>query len=251
MFAGFSSLGEGIRLVLKPGLRRYVIAPVVIILVLYIATIWVSSYMFSSWLEGWLNTIPSWLEWLDFLLVPLFVVALVIAALFTFTVVVNLLAAPFYGFLVEAVERELGEPGPEDERGIWRQMMDGMVRELQKLRYIVPPMVVLALLWFVPGINLIVPFAWLVLSVWSMALEYLDYSMDTHGVSVARMRDLLKAKRYTTLTFGTAVNALIWIPVLNLVVMPGAVAAGVLLWRDYYRPMHEKMNASTPATTRR
>ncbi|WP_435638886.1 sulfate transporter CysZ [Carnimonas bestiolae] len=241
MLDGFSSLGEGIRLVLKPGLRRYVIVPVIIILLLYAGMIALLATLFSGWLEHWMNAVPSWLQWLDFLLLPLFVLALIVPALYTFTVMVNLLASPFYGFLVEAVERHLGEPPAEDSRSLWRQSLDGVIRELQKLRHVVPRMLVLLILGFVPGINVITPFLWLVFSAWSLAAEYLDYTMDAHGVSVARMRELLQAKRFRTLSFGGAVSVLIWIPVVNLFVMPGAVAAGVILWRDHYRLLNETL----------
>lgn len=241
MLDGFSSLGEGIRLVLLPGLRRYVIVPVIIILLLYAGMITLLGSLFSGWLEHWMNAVPSWLQWLDFLLLPLFVLALIVPALYTFTVMVNLLASPFYGFLVAAVERHLGEPSADDSRSLWRQALDGLIRELHKLRYLLPRMLVLLVLGFVPGINVIVPFLWLAFSAWGLAIEYLDYTMDAHGVSFTRMRELLYAKRFHTFSFGGAVSVLIWIPVLNLFVMPGAVAAGVILWRDHYRSLNKTL----------
>ncbi len=49
-------------------------------------------------------TLPSWLSFLNYLLWPLFVVLVVLMVFFTFTMLANIIAAPFNGFLAEKVE---------------------------------------------------------------------------------------------------------------------------------------------------
>ncbi|WP_043448097.1 sulfate transporter CysZ [Halotalea alkalilenta] len=237
MLEGLNALRLGIRLVLSAGLRRYVIVPVLINLVLYAITITLLVRGFSSWMDQWMALVPSWLGWLDWLIVPLLAIALLIPAFFTFTLMVNLIASPFYGFLAEAVERRLGG-GSEDSRSLGRQAIDSFKRELHKLTYILPRMALLFAAGFVPGLNLFTPFLWMLFSAWCMAIQYLDYAMDNHGVSFPRMRGLLAAGWWRTLGFGAAVSLTVWIPLLNLVVMPGAVAAGAVMWQRSYAALN-------------
>ncbi len=49
-------------------------------------------------------TLPDWLSFLSYILWPLFVALLVLMVFFTFTLVANIIAAPFNGFLAEKVE---------------------------------------------------------------------------------------------------------------------------------------------------
>ena len=247
MLEGFEALGEGIRLVMRPGLRRYVIVPVIIILVVYSLTLYGLVKVFTHWLDEWIALIPHWLDWLGWILIPLITLTLIVIAFFTFTLMVNLLASPFYGFLVERVENELGMEGANDQRSLGRQAWDGFIRELHKLSYILPRMLILFLLGWVPVVHLITPFLWLVFSFWSVALEYLDYTMDVHEVSFKKMLKLLGKLPIKTLGFGFAVSVLLWIPIVNLIVMPAAVAAGVIMWRDSYGKVSRQLGYQSGA----
>ncbi len=66
------------------------------------------AHLFSTLIDAWL---PDWLRWLDRQLWPLFGL-LVLGAVFSgFSLVANLVAAPFNGRLAQAVETHLrGEP---------------------------------------------------------------------------------------------------------------------------------------------
>ena len=49
-------------------------------------------------------SLPDWLSFLSYILWPIFVVLVVLMVFFTFTMLANVIAAPFNGFLAEKVE---------------------------------------------------------------------------------------------------------------------------------------------------
>ena len=55
------------------------------------------------------------------------------------------------------------------------------------------------------------------------------------GVSFRDLRARLAARRWPTLTYGGWVTLITWLPLANLFLLPGAGAAGVLMWDRHYR----------------
>jgi CysZ protein len=51
--------------------------------------------------------IPAWLQWLDWLIYPLFFIGFFVAGFFTFTLIANLIASPFYGGLAAKTQHIL------------------------------------------------------------------------------------------------------------------------------------------------
>ena len=102
--SGSQYLSAGLKLVLSPGLRLFVLLPLTINLILFVALIGFAVRQFSGWLDSLMGSLPNWLSFLDFLLWPLFVVLLLMMVFFTFTLLANIIAAPFNGFLAEKVE---------------------------------------------------------------------------------------------------------------------------------------------------
>ena len=91
---GFGYLREGLRLMRAPGLKRYVAVPLLISTALFTTAILAGIHWLDvllGWLTGYL---PSWLEWLRYLLWPLFMLTAVLLVFYTFSLLTNLLAAP-------------------------------------------------------------------------------------------------------------------------------------------------------------
>ena len=97
-------LREGLKLVLSPGLRLFVLLPLTLNLLLFVTLISFAVQQFTAWVEVLMSSLPSWLGFLDYLLWPLFVLLVLLLVFFTFTLLANLIAAPFNGFLAEKVE---------------------------------------------------------------------------------------------------------------------------------------------------
>lgn len=104
VLSGPQYLREGLKLVLSPGLRLFVLLPLAINLILFVGLIYFAGHQFSLWVDTLMPTLPSWLSFLNYLLWPLFVVLVVLMVFFTFTMLANIIAAPFNGFLSEKVE---------------------------------------------------------------------------------------------------------------------------------------------------
>ena len=89
-------LFKGLKLLASTQLRTFIIIPVLINVVLYSAALMLGYYYVADLINQF---IPGWLQWLSWILWPLFFISFFIAGFFTFTVLANLLAAPFYGKL--------------------------------------------------------------------------------------------------------------------------------------------------------
>ncbi|MDL2190962.1 sulfate transporter CysZ [Cobetia sp. LC6] len=237
MIDAVSALVRGTRMVYTPGLRRFVFVPLAINLVLYSITLWVLFNQFGGWIDYWMLKVPAWLDWLSWLIWPLLVVSLLLVVFFTFSLVTNLIAAPFYGILAEKVEHRLDGTLIDDDRGLVKIGVDSLGREMAKLGYFIPRMIALFIIGFIPGLNLLSPLLWGLFSAWSMSIQYLDYPMDNHQVSFGDMKQRLKARWWPSLTFGAAVFVMTLVPLANLLFIPGAVAGAVLMWQSHYRQL--------------
>ena len=240
--AGLASLIEGIRLLARPGLRRYVIWPLGInILVFAAALYWAAgrSQGLIAWLQSLLPTLPDWLSWLElglaWLLWPLFVLLALVLVFQGFTLIANLIAAPFNGLLSGQVERLLrGAPAPSETSPaagpgqLLGCAAKAFIDELRKMLHLLLwaiPILILSLL-----VPLIGPFLWFTFTAWTLALEYLDYPMANQGLGARAIRRRLRARPVLSLGFGAATAALTLIPVVNFIAMPSAVAGATVLW---------------------
>ncbi|GAA3903069.1 sulfate transporter CysZ [Halomonas cibimaris] len=229
------AIAQGTRWVYRPGLRRYVFAPIAVNLAVYVILLGMVISRFGGWVEHWMNLVPGWLDWLSWLIWPLFVLCLLAVVFFTFTLVTQLIAAPLYGFLAEKVEIVATGRAPLDDRSLTRAAVDALGRELVKLGYILPRAAVLFVISWIPGVNLLAPLLWGLFSAWMMAISYLDYPMDNNQISFADMRRRLARRPWHSLSYGGAVTLITWIPLANLFLIPGAVAGAVLMWDAHYR----------------
>lgn len=229
---GAAYLLKGARLVMLPGLRRYVVIPVLINTVLFAAAL----YFAAGWIHAFASELlPAWLDWLAVVLVPVFLVLSAIAVFFTFTMVANLIASPFNGMLAEAVESRLTgrPPAPTSVGRIMQDVGIAIASELRKLGYIMVRIIPLLLLFFVP---LAGPVLWAMFSAWMLAIAFVDYPMGNHGIGFPEQRRILAGRRWLGLGFGLAVMGAMTIPVLNFFVMPCAVAGATALWVDAFAP---------------
>jgi len=221
---------RGLRMLGQPGLRHFVWAPLLINLLLYGLGAWVGAHYFSAALH-WL--IPGWLEWLRWLLWPLFALLLSIIAFFSFTLVANIIAAPFYGPLAEKVLSILGVPVVQEEHaGVFVGLAADLASEARRMAYFAWRALPLLLLSAIPGVNLIAPFLWLLFGAWSLSLEYLAYPLEAQGLRFDQQRQMAAAHRLETLSLGGAIMLGLGVPVLNILIPPAAVVGAALYVAD-------------------
>lgn len=226
---GFGYAFEGLRLLGRPGLRRYVALPLLVNLAMFAAGGWwiaVSLGDLVDWVQGYL---PEWLDWLAWLLWPVAVAGFLAVAWFGFTLLANLIGSPFNSLLSEKVAGLSGKP-PGPGRPLWQEVVVAPVAEVRKLAHFAVLAVPALLLFLVPLVNVAAPAVWLAVSAWMLALEYGDYPMANAGIDFPAQRARLRARRGLAMGFGGGVLVMTLVPVLNFFSMPAGVVGATLLW---------------------
>ena len=231
LLTGAGYVLTGLRWLPKAGLRGFVAMPLLINTVLFGVGIWWSAGQFERFDQYVQGLLPTWLAWLHWLLWPLFILTALVVLVYTFTVVANLIAAPFNGLLAERVER-LATPGaPRPATPLnWKDLALSPLTEVRKLLYFIGWAIPLLLLSFVPVVNAIAPLLWALFSAWMLALEYADYPLGNRGLNFREQRRFLRRHWPLTLGFGGMTLLLTLIPILNFLVMPAAVIGATLMW---------------------
>lgn len=236
--SGFGYFFYGLELALSPGIRRFVIMPLLAnILLVGGALLYLFSHL-DSWINQWMGQIPDWLSWLSYILWPLLVVTILATFSYFFSTLANFVAAPFNGLLAEKVEEKLTGHTINDE-GILAVIKDVpriMAREWRKLLYTLPKAIGLFLLLLIPALGQTLgPILWFLFTAWMLAIQYCDYPFDNHKVAFNDMRNNLKQKQGKAYGFGMLVSVLTTIPIINLFVMPVAVCGATAMWVSEFK----------------
>ncbi len=216
----------------QPGIRLYVIVPFLLNALLFAGILFFGVHRLNDLIE-WLTSNWTWTAWLSWLLWPLFALIALTIVFFCFSIVANLISAPFNGFLAQAVAVHLSGSCPTQQTGLKTlpgELLAAFKSEAIKLVYFSVRAVPLLLLFFVPIIQAFAPLIWFLFGAWMLALEYMEYPMGNEGILFPEVRATLAERRTLTFGFGSSVMLLTMIPVLNFVVMPAAVAAATKIW---------------------
>ena len=183
--------------------------------------------------------VTGWWEWVRWILWPIFVIVSLAVVFFCFSIFANLVAAPFNGFLAEAVESKLSNITLPDSVGIKAipaEIIKAIKSESRKFLYFVIRAIPMLLLFIIPVAQIAAPFIWLLFGSWMLALEYMDYPMGNHGIVFPEQRKIMVLKKKQTFGFGLGVMLLTFVPVINFIAMPVAVAGASKMWVDKLKP---------------
>lgn len=234
---------RGWHLITQPGLRRFVIMPILINIVLLVLVFWVMLGQIGGLAAWTVSFVPAWLDWLSYIIYALAIVTVLLVFFFIFNLLAGFIAAPFNGILAEKVERMLTGQAL-DEMGMLDLAKDTpriLLREWQKFVYSFPKFIGLFILSFVPGIGqTLVPPLFFLYGAWMAAIQYCDYPFDNHKIPFKKMRYQLAEKRSLNLTFGGLVSICTFIPFLNFIIIPVAVCGATALWVDHYRVVSDE-----------
>lgn len=238
---GVYYFSQGWKLVREPGIKRFVVLPLLVnIILLGGAFVWLFTRL-DVWIPAMMSHVPNWLQWLSYVLWPLVTLSVLLVFGYFFSTIANLIAAPFSGLLAEQLEARLTGATPPDTGvlDIMKDLPRIMKREFQKLAWYLPRAVVLLLLYIIPGIGqTVAPVLWFLFSAWMLAIQYCDYPFDNHKVPFKQMRVALREKKVVNMQFGALVSLFTLIPILNLFIMPVAVCGATAMWVDSYRAKH-------------
>ncbi len=221
-------LSRSLKLARTPELRRYVIIPLIFNILVFGGLYWLS----GSWIAGWITAATA--DWalsgfwsflngaLHFLVdAAVILVWILLLGLFAsvFSIGVQLIAAPFMGFLAEKVDIQV-TGHPMNDESIPAMIVRTFKRELRKTWYwlwrAVLILFVVGVVYFIPVINVFASAIWFLWSGWLLGMQYIDFGADNRQVPFEVMLERLKEKRWLVLTFGAIVMALTMNPLVNL-----------------------------------
>lgn len=238
-FRGAGFFMRGLAMLPDKGIRLFVLVPLLINIFLFSGAIWLLFDQMGYWIDYLLSSILpdwDWLQFLRYLLWPLVAGFVLITVYYSFSVVANIIAAPFNGILSEKVEQRLRGVTLTDSG--WKEIVAliprTVAREVSKLLYYLPRLLFLLILTFIPVLGMLAPILLFLFSCWMMAIQYCDYPMDNNRVSFRDMKDSLKQRRLTSVGFGGLVSVGMMIPLVNLLVMPAAVIGATIFWVEEY-----------------
>lgn len=240
LFQGMRYVFKGFSLITQAGIRPYVVVPLLINILILTGGIWLVSSQVDRWMS---QLLPSWLSWLEWLLWPLFIVMISFVVFYTFTMLANIISAPFNSLLAEQVEKRLnGLPVTEFQgfKSIPSLITRTFRSEASKLWYMAKWGILLILITLIPGINVISPLAWTIFGAWMLAIEYADYPMGNHELYFKDELQTLKKHPAHALGFGWILSLMTAIPFLNFLAMPVGVAGGTALWVDELSKRHRE-----------
>lgn len=164
-------------------------------------------------------------------------IALALLSYYVWLMVTSLVTAPVKDALSELVEaRRTGKPGPRFSIGALVAEVGRTLRVEggKLLLYAIVMLPLYALSFAVPAVGQVVVtiVGWYFTSLF-LAFDYLDWPMARRGWGFrARYRALARDNRAVALGFGTACWFFLLVPILNVLLIPGAVVAGTNLYVD-------------------
>jgi CysZ protein len=241
--AGYPLRGARFVYVEHRALARYWLPPIVLASLVTAIAVWLvldhrHELIAALWSapptgDGLWSDVLRWLRSaLGFVLTGAALAFAVIAALF----VSQIVAAPFHEALSHAVEliRCGASPDSSTLASLIRDALRSVQLAIAKLGLYVALMLPL---WIgsvlVPGAGaLVASGAGFAITIAFLALDHLDWAASRHGLSVRERIGFLRTHPAALAGFGLSVWVLLFVPVLNLVLMPAAVAGGTLLFID-------------------
>jgi len=229
---GTAYLAQGWSLITSKGIKRYVIIPLGLNILLFGGLIWAGYSQFGPLVDSVMSYVPDWLGFVQSILWFIIVLLTAIVVFFTFTPVANIIAAPFNAIMAEKIEEKLTGRNVNSGVSLMTIIKDSIMSQIGKLVYIAAWSLSLLIIGLIPVINIISPFLWILFGSWLLSLEYLDYPMGNHDLTFKQQKQALKKRRGLALGFGGGVMALTSIPIINFIVMPIAVAGATAMWVD-------------------
>lgn len=222
-----------------PRLLGYVAVPAAVNTLLFTALVWFAGSRFGRWVEAllprgdaWYWSVVFYALWLVFALV------LFLLVVYTFTLVGNLLLAPFNDLLSEKVEwvhtgNRLEEPF---RLGAFLADMKRSFRaEIGRLLLFALGFALLLTLHFFPPVGTAVyGVAATAYTLFFLGWEYLDYTLERWHFPFRAKRRAAFSNLGIFFGFGAGAALLLLIPVVNFLAIPVCVAGGTLLVCDLH-----------------
>jgi len=235
--SGIGYFIKGLGLLWAPGVKRYVIVPLLINCLLFSFAIWFGFGQLSAWINVLMSNLPDWLQWLSWIFYILFGLLCLLVVFFSFSLLANIVAAPFNDLLCAAVTRHIAGSQlltNRDQPPFVQQILPAMSNEVRKLLHFIKWSVPFLILLVIPGINVVGTVLWFMYSAWMLNMEYLEYPLSQDNSDFKWQLQQLRQHKILSLSYGSVVCAATLIPIANFLVMPTAIAGATAIWLDHY-----------------
>lgn len=234
----FYPFSSGPFLLAHPGLLRFIAIPFLINTAIFSIAVYFGLDFFNRTVTGYLPQGEAW-YWL-LISYALWVVAVLLTAVlvfFGFSVVGNLLAAPFNDLLSERTQEILGDRRSDEPLSLnafWADTLRTLRDEAIKMACFVLGMLFLLLLNLIPVLGTLL---YAVLSVtftlFFLAVEYTGFVFGRQRRSFGQQCRYLFSRKSLLAGFSSGVLALLAIPFLQFVCIPLAVVGATRLCHDF------------------
>jgi CysZ protein len=210
-------------------LRRLAVAPLLLNVVLYGATLVLFIHYYSDLFALLMDRPDAWYGLVGYYLLRLLAFVLIGAVfLFSFTLVGTVLAAPFLELLSERTEAVLRAPRAEQPFRLTRWVAD----ILRSVGHACTLLLLLAVTFPLSFLPVAGPVAWLGLGCLLLAYDFASIAMDRRRWSFREKWRLLLGDMAGTLGFGAALFCLLAVPLVGWLMLPPAAVAGTMLLLD-------------------
>jgi len=237
--SGFIYPFKGFRfLISSPRLIALAAIPVAINTLLYAFFAWYVYSRFGRWVEALTANGDAW-YWavLHYILIVFVSLFLIVFIFYTFTMVGNLILAPFNEVISEKVEALYSEGTARDTAFSIGLLLKDMGRsykaEAGRLILYLSGFLLLLLLNLIPlAGQALYAFSIILYTFFFLCWEFLDYSMERCKLSFGDKKKLAFSNPALFLSFGAGAALLLFIPFLNLTAIPVCVTGATLLFSD-------------------
>jgi CysZ protein len=210
-------------------LRRLAMAPLLLNVVLYGATLTLFLHYYSNLFALLIDRPDTWYWLMGYYLLRLLAFVLIGAVfLFSFTLVGTVVAAPFLELLSERTEAILRAPSIAQPFRLSRWTADS----LRSLGHACTILLILAGTFPLSFLPIAGPVVWLGLACLLLAYDFTTIAMDRRRWSFREKWRRLLGDMAGTLGFGAALFCLLAVPLLGWLMLPTAAVAGTMLLLD-------------------
>ncbi len=233
---GFVLRGAKLVYLEEPGLVRYWGLPVLVTALTLVASIavvvaWGPSLASELWSspsgDGWLAALARGLHGLY---ETLFTLLLGAAALVLTLLTASLASAPFNALLAEAIERRVTGLAPLPF-SLRRALSDVLRTALLEGTFFVVNLALFAVSLLAPPTSPVLGAVGLVLGAIYFAIAYLEFPLAAREATLRDRLHFYMRSKMALLGFGSGIGILLFLPLVQLLFMPAAVAGAVLMYR--------------------
>ncbi|MFC3894695.1 EI24 domain-containing protein [Lentzea rhizosphaerae] len=233
--AGVSLLLRGFKLVFSVPKRVLVGALPAVITAVLMITGWTLLFLhidsIADWLTGFADSWNDTTERVVEVAVGISVIAIVLGlSVLLFTAITIMIGGPFYEYIAEEVEDELGGVPEAEQVGWWRAFLVGLRSTILLVGTSILFAIPLFLCGFIPVVGqTVVPVLAVCINGYLLGIELTGIPFTRRGRTFKQRRQILATRRAMVLGFAVPAYLLCLIPLAAMVVIPAAMAGGTVL----------------------